>query len=286
MTERVFILGAGRAGLGLARALRASGVEVIGVHGRRNVGGPDAVSTGRLPNVVREATVVLVTVRDAQIDTALRELRDAPLAPNSVVLHASGSAEPLELAVLRAAGHPAGTFHPLVPLADPDRAPELLRGSWIGVDGDARARTCARALATALGAHTLEIPAGRKGRYHAAAVLASNFPAVLLALGERLLADAGLDREVARRALYSLFRAAADNLGAGSGARMLTGPIVRGDVDTVRLNLEALRSEPDVLAVYRVLSLAAIDLARQGGTDEARLREIEHLLRRAGESTI
>jgi predicted short-subunit dehydrogenase-like oxidoreductase (DUF2520 family) len=278
MTEHVFVLGAGRAGLGLARALRASGVDVIGVHGRRSEGGPEAVSAGRLPDRVGEATVVIVAVRDAQIDDALRELLRAPLAPGAVILHASGSAEPTELASVRAAGHPAGTFHPLVPLADPSRAPELLRGAWIGIDGDARARSCARSLAAALGAHTLEIPAGQKGPYHAAAVLASNFPAVLLALGEQLLMGAGLDTETARRALYSLFRSAADNLRAGNGARVLTGPIVRGDVDTVRVHLDALSSEPDVLEVYRALSRAAIDLARQGGTDEARLSEIERVL--------
>lgn len=284
MTERVFVLGAGRAGLGLARALRASeagegrAVEVVGVHGRRHPGGPDGVTVGPIPPAIERATVVLVTVRDAQIDDALRELAGAPLAAGAVVLHASGSAEPAALATVRARGHPAGTFHPLVPLADPARAAALLRGAWIGIDGDDRARACARTLAQALGAQTLEIPPGEKARYHAAAVIASNFPAVLLALGERVLADTGLPPEVAQRALHPLFQAAAENLRSQPGAQALTGPIVRGDVETIGRHLAALATDPEALAVYRALSIPALDLARQGGADAERLEEIRKLL--------
>lgn len=274
MSARVFVLGAGRAGLGLARALRASGITVAGVHGRRNAGGPDGVTVGPLPAALGEATVVLVTVRDAQMDDAIRQLAEAPLAPGAVVLHASGSQDPEALALVRARGHEAGTFHPLVPLADPARAAALLRGAWVGVDGDAGARAAARELAAALGAETLEIPAGEKARYHAAAVLVSNFHAVLLALGERVLAEAGVAPDVARRALRPLFFAATENLREREGAQALTGPIVRGDVETVQRHLAALASDPEVLEVYRVLSRAALDVARGAGTEGEKLEAI------------
>jgi predicted short-subunit dehydrogenase-like oxidoreductase (DUF2520 family) len=278
MTEQVFILGAGRAGLGLARALRASGVRVVGVHGRRNPGGPDGVTVGPLPPSVGDATVTLVTVRDAELEGAIGELARAALAPGSVVLHASGSSDPAGLALLRERGHPAGTFHPLVPFADPARAGAMLRGAWIGIDGDGKARASARTLAAALGAHTLEIPAGEKARYHAAAVIASNFPAVLLWLGERVLAHAGLDAETARRALRALFLAAAENLRVQSGPEALTGPIVRGDVETVHRHLGALASDHLALAAYRALSRPAIELARAAGADPERLAQIRALL--------
>jgi predicted short-subunit dehydrogenase-like oxidoreductase (DUF2520 family) len=235
---------------------------------------------GPIPDALARASVVLVTVRDSQIDAAIRELIDAGLPPHAVVLHASGSAEPAMVETLRARGTPAGTFHPLVPLADPARAAEMLRGAWVGIDGDERARECARALAAALGAHPLEIPAGQKGRYHAAAVVASNFPAVLLLLGERLLTESGIAPEVARSALRPLFLAAAENLRARPAAEALTGPIVRGDVETIQLHLAALATDPEALAAYRALSLPALELARVGGTDAARLAEIRTALAR------
>jgi predicted short-subunit dehydrogenase-like oxidoreductase (DUF2520 family) len=267
-------MGAGRAGVGLARAFRAAGVEVTGVHGRHEAGGPDGVSVGALPDSLARAAVILVTVRDSQIDAALRELLAASLAPGAVLLHASGSAEPATLEEVRGAGHPSGTFHPLVPLADAERAAEALAGAYIGIDGDGEAREVSRALAARLGAKTVEIPAGEKARYHAAAVIVSNFPAVLLRVGERVLREAGIPGDQAAGAARALLRVAAGNIESGDVARALTGPIVRGDAGTVRSHVRALASDPEALAVYRALSVAALELARESGTDAASLDEV------------
>src|SRR5439155_13231012 len=73
--DRVFVLGAGRAGRGLTRALRAAGVSVVGFHGRRaDAAGADVVSAGAMPAALGEANVVLVAVQDAALDSALDEL--------------------------------------------------------------------------------------------------------------------------------------------------------------------------------------------------------------------
>lgn len=276
--EPVFVMGAGRAGVGLARALRGAGVMVAGLHGRHAPGGADDVTVGRLPDSMRRAAVILVAVRDSQMDDALRELLAARPAAGSVVVHASGSADPEMLDELRAAGHPAGTFHPLVPLSDPARAADALRGAYIGVDGDEEARLASRALAAKLGAHTLDIPPGEKARYHAAAVIVSNFPAVLLRAGERVLEGAGVPPAEARGAARALLSVAAANLDSGDAARTLTGPIVRGDAETVRRHVKALASEPGILAIYRALSLAALELARDGGTPAAQLEDVRKAL--------
>jgi predicted short-subunit dehydrogenase-like oxidoreductase (DUF2520 family) len=222
----------------------------------------------------------MVTVRDAQLDGALELLATTPLASKAVVLHASGSADPVGLTPLRAAGHPCGTFHPLVALSDPTNAPQTLRGAWIGVDGDDDARRVSERLATAVGAHVLRIPPGEKPRYHAAAVFASNFPTVLMGLAEELLRDVGIPADVARQALHPLFASAVENMRSGGGAAALTGPIVRGDVDTVARHLRALRAHPDTLDAYRALSGAALRWLRESDSEagEGRLEEIERLL--------
>jgi predicted short-subunit dehydrogenase-like oxidoreductase (DUF2520 family) len=272
---RVFILGAGRVGRGLAGALRASGIDVVGLHGRRADRG---VTAGRLPPSANDADVIMVTVRDAQIDGALREIVDA-LETRPVVLHASGSTSPPALDDLRRSGYAAGTFHPLVPIAEPVHAAERLRGAWIGIDGDEPALACARAIASSIGASTLVIPAGEKPRYHAAAVLASNFPAVLAGIAAQLMGDAGIGHADARSAVTALLRASVANLHEGEPAAVLTGPIVRGDVGTVRAHLAALASDPDVIAVYRALSHAAVRLlADDPATDRAPLAAIERAL--------
>ena len=273
---RVFVIGAGKAGRALAHAMRVGGVEVVGLHGRR----PDhGITSGAWPATVALANVVLVTVRDAELDGVLCELRSAAaLARGTVVLHASGTAEPQALDELRTDGHPGGTFHPLLPLTDPTRATEQLRRAWIGIDGDAGARAVSRGLAAAIGARVLEIPAGAKASYHAAAVIASNFPVVLLALAARVLTQAGVDEEAARGALATLMTAAAENASASAPSAALTGPVARGDVETVRAHLAALSETPQVLQVYRVLSREAIPLAESGGADPLQLEQLRRAL--------
>lgn len=278
----VFVVGPGRAGLGIARAILAAGGELTGVHGRtaRPVAGPvGAVTAGDFPDALQHSAVVLVAVQDREMDAALAQLAAAPLPGGAVVLQAGGSTEPAGFAALRAMGVACGTFHPLVPLAVAEHAPALLRGAWIGVAGDDRALLRARALAALVRAHVLRIPPGAQARYHAAAVFASNFPIVLAALAERLLRDAGVAREEARPAVRHLLSSAAANLARGDDAALaLTGPVVRGDVPTVRRHLDALRDDPEVRDVYRTLAAATLDVARGAHADPLALAEIGRLL--------
>ena len=283
---RVFIVGAGRAGLGIAHAVRAAGGTIAGVHGRRarRDGLPsERVTAGPLPSALADADVVLVAVQDRELDAALAPIAqraaDAGLAHGAVVLQASGSAQPDGFAALRALGVPCGTFHPLVPLAVPAHAPGLLQGAWVGVDGDGAAEEAGRALATLLGAHALRIPPGEKGRYHAAAVFASNFPIVLAAIAERLLAGAGVSAEEARPAVRHLLSSAAGNLARGDEAAVaLTGPIVRGDAATVRRHLEALATDAGADSAYRVLAREALALAHMAGAPRDGLDAVAALL--------
>ena len=280
MSARVFVLGAGRAGRGLARALRASGVDIVGLHGTRaeESATEGVITAGQIPARIADANVVLVTVQDSRLERALDELAGAPLAADAVVLHASGSSDPAALDRRRAAGHACGTFHPLVSLAEPARASEQLGRSWIGIDGDERARAAASLLAGTLGARVLVIPEGQKGRYHAAAVFAANFPTVLAAIAIRLLREAGIAERDGWAALGGLMSATVANLQEGDPAGVLTGPVVRGDVDTVTRHLGALADDPFAIDAYIVLSRAALPLAEQAGTDAQLLREIDLLL--------
>lgn len=271
----VFVVGAGRAGRSLARAFVVAGIDVVGLHGRHaEPFAKPPISAGPLPASLGRATVVLVTVRDAQLGGALRQLAAAALAPRAVVLHASGSTDPPEAVALRDGGHPVGTMHPLVPLADPSRAPQMLRDAWIGVDGSPEAIRVATELTERLGAHALTIPPGEKPRYHAAAVFAANFPVVVAALAERLLMESGVAEREARSATLALMAAALSNLETGRPHDVLTGPIARGDVGSVKGHLAALASDATALAAYVTLSRAALTLARERGTSAERLAEI------------
>jgi predicted short-subunit dehydrogenase-like oxidoreductase (DUF2520 family) len=220
-------------------------------------------------------------VPDNALGDALKAVASAPLAHDAVVLYGSGSADPgPELERIRGEGHAAGTFHPLVPLAGAGGATAQLRGAWVGIDGDADAQRAARDLADSLNAQAIVIPAGVKPRYHAAAVMASNFPIVLAAAAMAILRGAGIDAETSRSVVQRLVRGAADNLASTDPARALTGPVARGESDTIARNLAAIADDPELADAYRSLTRLAIRLVAPGGPTKEQVDAIRAVLDR------
>lgn len=270
MSERVLIVGAGQVGRGLSSAFRAAGIDVLGLHGRR--ASSWTTSSGALPRTISDANTIVLAVRDNQIDDAIAELlnenqrgRRGRIASGTVIVHTSGAAEPELIPRLTEFGLSGGTFHPLVPFADPDRVPALMKRAWIGIDGDDQARATSRRLAGHLGARTLDIPLGGKPLYHAAAVMSSNFPVVLARLAGHVLSSLGVPERSAQHAVHGLMEAAVSNLAETSPVEALTGPIVRGETETIIRHLTALRRDAEARAVYKRLSLSALEIAAARG---------------------
>jgi predicted short-subunit dehydrogenase-like oxidoreductase (DUF2520 family) len=216
-------------------------------------------------------------VRDGQLDVALDELRVRDgVRTGTIVLQVSGSAEPAARERITADGVHYGTFHPLLPLIDPSLASFRLQGSVIGVEGDEMAAAVAERLAQRLGATTIVIPRNERAAYHAAAVIASNFPVTLAALAEGLLSRIGVDTVAAHRAVRALMAASVENLAAAPRALdALTGPIARGDVATVRAHTTALHGMRPYHDVYEIVSRATLDLMRERGDDASAVRALE-----------
>jgi len=278
--EPVVLVGAGRAGRALAAAFRAAGVPNALVDRAQVVeqyGLPDCASRA---DAVRQSPAILVAVRDGQLDVALDELRLRDgLQAGSVVLQVSGSAEPAARERITAFGAHYGTFHPLLPLIDPSLASFRLQGSVIGIEGDAAAHDVASRLAVRLGATTIDIPRDERAAYHAAAVIASNFPVTLAALAEGLLSRIGVDAVAAHRAVRALMAASVENLAAMPRALdALTGPIARGDVATVRAHTTALHGVRPYHDVYDVVSRATLALMRERGDDPVTVHSMETAL--------
>lgn len=265
MSERLFIIGAGNVGRGLAHAFRTAGLQVLGVHARTPRDG--ATTSGPYPEVMREANVVLVAVSDDALNGVCHSLalvareKGSPLTHGTVVLHTSGTESPQALEELRAAGSPSGTFHPLAPFATAERGASALHDGWVGIDGDPTACAAARRLAAAIGARTVNIPPDGKAMYHAAAVMASNFPVVLAALAARLLAHSGMEERAAEQVVQRLMASAVSNLEHGSARDVLTGPAVRGDAEAIAAHRAAIRYDPEALAVYDSLTRVATSLS-------------------------
>jgi predicted short-subunit dehydrogenase-like oxidoreductase (DUF2520 family) len=265
VSERVFFIGAGNVGRGLAHAFRAAGLQVLGVHARTPREG--ATTSGSYPAVMSEANVVIIAVSDNALNdvchtlAALAKEKGSALTHGTIVLHTSGTVTPPALDELRAAGSPCGTFHPLAPFSTAERGAAALHDGWVGIDGDPTACAAARRLAAAIGARTVNIPVRGKARYHAAAVMASNFPVVLAGIAARLLAESGMEERAAEQVVQRLMAGAVSNLEHGSARSVLTGPAARGDAEAISSHRAALHNDPDALSVYDALTRAAASLA-------------------------
>ncbi len=273
----VGIVGPGRAGLGLALALRKAGFRVLGVHGRREKPVPRGVrlSVGPTPPWLGEADVVLLAVGDDALAGVVAGLARAEGArPGQVVLHLSGALSSEVLAPLERRGAATGSMHPLMTVsADPARAARHLRGATFVLEGGLEAVRAADGLVRALGGTPLMLAPEAKAVYHAGAVFASNYVVTVLAEAERLLVEAGVPAGAAREALLPLARATLDNVAALGPATALTGPVARGDAATVRRHRAALG--PEARRLYDALALATLALAKEKGlapAGEAALR--------------
>jgi predicted short-subunit dehydrogenase-like oxidoreductase (DUF2520 family) len=289
MSERIAIIGPGRMGLALGTALAATGeVDELVFYGRGVEPpphplferGPDlggaSYRIGMQP-LPEGTTVLILAVPDDAIAEVSHGLAAAGPAPQAcVALHLSGAASTDPMGPLHAAGFPIGSLHPLQAVADPWSAGERLFGSAFAVAGEPEAVAAGRRLVTALGGRVLIVPPVLRPIYHAAAVVASNYLIALAALATRLLEQAGVPAEDRLPALLPLLRGTLDNLEHLGVTSALTGPIARGDVDTVRLHLARLSGAERSL--YCALGAEALRLARSAGLDDLRAAELQALL--------
>ncbi len=263
-------------GQGLALALDHAGAHVaLLARGPRAVVEPLALHQGPWAAVTRAAHVVLIATPDAAIAAAAAGLaaQDA-IGAEQVVLHLSGLLDRTALESLAPTGAGLGSFHPLQTIADPHTAHARLLGSYVGVEGDARALREAEALAASLGMTPVRLTGEGKPSYHAGAVFVSNFVVALAGVAERLARGAGVPADEALRLYLPLLRGAVANLDAGPAAA-LTGPILRADAGTIAAHLAALGDGDREL--YRRLALATLPVAEEAGLSAegaARLREL------------
>lgn len=262
----LILVGPGRAGLALSLRLIESGHRIVGVLARdpqtareaaARLGSRSLAWDEPLP----EADLAVLAVRD----DAIREVA-ARLAPHAAavgaVVHLSGLTSIDALAVFE--GPMIGAFHPLQTLPTPETGAVRLEGAWVGITTreDFLADRLFE-LAASLGMRGFELDDDAKAVYHAAAAAAANFTLAALDMADRLFAAAGVPFEAAA----PLVRAIVDNAFDLGPTAALTGPIARGDVGTVRAQVEAVRAvDPELAEAF--VALARVTASAAGTTDE------------------
>jgi predicted short-subunit dehydrogenase-like oxidoreductase (DUF2520 family) len=193
-----------------------------------------------------------------------------------IVVHSSGALSAGVLQAAARAGASVGSVHPL--MSFPTRTPVALKGVSFAVEADAASSRVLNQLVRRIGGHPFAIKTPSKALYHAVGVLSSPLLVSHLAAAHEAAARAGFSPSQARRLIEPIARATLDNFFSNGPAKSFSGPIARGDVETIRLHLQALKPHPILASVYRSLALYALDtLPSPGG--KAGTKALEGLLR-------
>jgi predicted short-subunit dehydrogenase-like oxidoreductase (DUF2520 family) len=283
-------------------ALRSRGLPLLGFTAHSPAGRARAEkwlggsAFARLGDLVALAPqLYLIAVPDQALPQVAAELgallAASPTPPagseagRPAVVHTSGATSVTVLSPCKHAGATTLVFHPLQTFSDPLAGWKRFVDVAVAVtpsdsDRGSPAASLGFALAETLGARPFLLPDDKRGLYHSAATFACNYLVTLEHHAERLFVQAGLPREEALSLFLPLVRATLDNVEAQGTVKALTGPLSRGDTQTIAGHLAALANDaPDLLPAYRALGLATLDLVRaRGNVDSATLAELTAVL--------
>ncbi len=270
----VAIVGAGRVGCSLGRAIAAAGHRVVAAS-VANPGSAQRVldALGHVPladpeDAVLEANVVTCAVPDDAL-AAVAERVARGLRSGAVVIHTSGISG---TGALRRCGPNVAAIHPAHTIPEPTTD---LAGVYFGVTAPDHMREWTAWFVGELGGVAVEIPEEGRVLYHAALAIASNFTVALAGDAAELLGDPAMIAPLLAQTVDNIERLGAD--------RALTGPVVRGDAGTVRKHLAALTSRaPQLLESYAANARRALDRAvRSGRLDPAQAQAVRDALEEA-----
>ena len=284
---RIGFIGAGRLGQALAWSLAQVGLKVVAVSSMieehaHALAEPIADCECLAPQAVVDACdLVFVTTPDSVIGPTCDSLN---WRAGQAVVHCSGVTEVGVLEHALAQGACTGGFHPMQTFGDPHAAVRSLPGCTITVEAaDPVLMDLLLQMVSTLGCAANRLPAGMRGRYHAAAGYTSQFINALFDQAIRLWQTWGATEEEALRALWPLAQGTLSSIQSAGVARGMPGPVSRGDLSSIEKHLRAVTPMgPQMLDFYRTLCTTTVPLAQQaGGITAAQAQQFIDLLETA-----
>ncbi len=266
LKDRICVIGQGRWGSSLVAALRLAGSDPFVLSGRAAFRNPPAGSL--------QSEIFWICVPDRAIAATTSKLvqhlrRASQQVSSRIILHSSGVHSVAVLQQAALAGARTGSIHPLMTF--PTRSLVSTAGVPFAVEAGPGLRAPLFRLVRRLGGQPFTVPSAGKALYHAAAVMASPLLVSLVMAARSSALQAGLTPRQTDRVLRPIMEATIRNVFTRGGAHSFSGPLARGDVDTISLHLEALAAHPFQQRIYQALALYALEVLPT--VQRARLRQ-------------
>jgi predicted short-subunit dehydrogenase-like oxidoreductase (DUF2520 family) len=263
---KIGIVGAGKVGTSLAYVLKNNGFDIAGVSDNvtpslntaRGYLGNDVSYTKDNMDVVDASDIIAITTQDRVIQDIAREIdARAERLDGKLFFHTSGADPSSILSPLDKKGAFLGSLHPLQTFPDIESAIEVLPDTCIFIEGDKKAIPLLKRLGENIGAQVYVITGKDKVLYHLSAVFVCNLLCALFYAGKGIMDKINIDFEP----FLPIIRATLKNIEHKGPLASLTGPIVRGDVKTVKAHLESIEDMELHRKVYKALSEVALQMA-------------------------
>lgn len=282
---KIGIIGAGKVGTAIAYCMMQKGLEVLAISdvSEPNLGparlylGKGILYTTDNIKVVETSDVIAITTQDSLIRGVAQAIAGTTAAlDGKVFFHTSGSYPSSILSPLKERGAVIGSFHPLQTFPDVESAIKVLSNAYIFIEGDEIAMDILESIGKEIGYRVARIKGEDKVLYHLSAVFVCNLLCALLFAGEDITKRVGIGLEP----FFPIIEATLKNIEEKGPLESLTGPVVRGDVETVAAHIKAIEEMGLYKEIYRDLSLVALQMSEQMGVlDEEHSRRLRKILR-------
>jgi predicted short-subunit dehydrogenase-like oxidoreductase (DUF2520 family) len=276
--KTVAIVGAGRVGSSLGFLLNKAGYTITAVVSRTLESAEKAsafIGTGEPTTDVSAAAksgIIVIATPDRAIREVCDRIAAGDLRTGSIVAHTSGAHTLDLLSAAAARGAHRAVLHPLQSLASREQGIKTLPGSYFRIEADPAGMSTAKEIVRALGGIELVMSKWTQDNdsallYHAGAVAVSNYFVALVDYGLKFYQALGADKKEALRAVLPLIRGTLSNIEALGIPEALTGPIMRGDIATVRGHLTAMQKRiPELAGLYKELAQQTVAVALEKGS--------------------
>ncbi|RPJ01858.1 MAG: DUF2520 domain-containing protein [Candidatus Aminicenantes bacterium] len=284
--KKFSIVGAGRLGTALGAALVRRGwlAEAIvdkdarAAREGRSIIGRGRASTSYAAAAEAGGAVIIAVPDDAVGRVAAALARSGGAWAGRPVFHTSGLVPSTALGPLARRGARTASLHPVQSFPRKDAPASAFKGITWGIEGGPAAVEAAGEIVRALRGHILLLSEEDKPLYHAACALASNAFVALEWTAAGILQKAGITEDAAIATLLPLVQGTLQNVKSLGLEKALTGPVLRGDIATVRKHMEALGSDPRAREIYTAAGKLVLRLAAKRGLPAGRVRTLKRLL--------
>ena len=282
LVKSISLIGAGRAGFAIAALLANKGYKFLSVidkdseKSKRCGNAVSAVKYGTsLSDLDNNYDFLIIAVPDMEIEKVSSQLACSRMVRSgSVIAHLSGAAGSDILDECRQRGASVASMHPCMTFTE--NRDNYINSFYVALEGDKKACNELSKVIISIGNKPFIISRNDKPLYHAACVTVSNFLVTLFSAGTEMIRMQ--ESEIPDNVFLPLIKQTIDNIENSGVEGALTGPVSRGDIETVNKHINILKKNKlGLTLMYAALGLQSISIAEKRGADPDKLEKIRNL---------